>query len=129
MTAPESRRCGNEQMTRRRMTTFVDQVVGVVEIGEELATIFEIDGALLREGQPARRPVQQPRAEPPLERVDPPSDHHRRDLGHECCTRQAAGIDGSDKRLDLLELVHADSIPGVLDRLILGALIVRRIRL
>ena len=129
MAPSESSGRGDEQMTRGRVAAFVDEIVGMVEIGEELATIFEIDRALLREGQPARRPMEQPRAEPPLERVDPPSDHHRCDLGHERCTRQATGIDRSDKRLDLLELVHADSIPGVLDRLISGALIVRRIRL
>ncbi len=105
--AAESGRRRDEQMAGRRVPALADPIVGVLEIREQPAAVFEIDAALLGQREAARRSMQQAHAEPLFERVDPPADHHRRDLRDQRRTREAAGIDGGDKRLDLGKLVHA----------------------
>src|SRR5262249_42456325 len=83
-----------------------EPLLRVVDVGQHAPAALQVVPPLLGQRDPPRRAVEQPHAEPPLERRQRP--HYRRQRGAEGVGGggQAAAIDDAGKGAHGVELVH-----------------------
>lgn len=118
MPTPEPRRRPTRAMPARLHAARRHARLGVLHLVDDALTVLQKRRAFERQRDLARRAHEQLHAEPLFQRIEPPSDHRRRDAF--CLRRRKTALRGNrGEGFDLLESIHAglSSIAKPADRL------------
>ena len=104
--ATEARRRGDAQVSRRLLAARRDGALGVLEFAQDPLAVLQEGDAFRRQRQAARGALDQLDAQPGLERIEPATDHRRRQALVPGRGAQAAALRDVHERGDFLERVH-----------------------